>query len=473
MSDFGGRISEVEHPVFKKIVIFAENIQRQQNMALIYAEKLEQIYRAFRNEPISAEDMDRFYRDATAARGEPTRKKIKRLLEINQDTNEHILLVGYKGCGKSTELNLLEKELAPQFLTMNISVQTDLDPVHVQYIELFIATMEQLFQKAEAQGLHLNDKVLQSVQDWTKTTEIEEIRGKYFDAELEAGGGYDIKWFVNFFAKFRLAAKTSQSLKKTLKDVVEPRLSDLIGHCNTLIREVRLRLKEIGKNDLLLIFEDLDKIPIDRAQDLFYNYTSQLTQLQVNIIYTFPVALYYNLKFNQIKPYFTQCYELPMIKVRNKDGAVNEEGMRVMRNIIAARMDLNLFEDAKILEDMILISGGVLRDLFLLIGEAAANADVYERPRIGADDWNKAYLRLKRDYDNNIADNRINDKQFYPAENYYKVLADLAQNPQKQVEHSEEVMHLRQNLCILGYNGENWYDVHPIVRDILSSRGKL
>lgn len=451
-------------------------------MGLIYAENLAQVHRAFRNEPISIEDMDRFYRDTTAARGEPTRKLLRRLLQQNTDTNQHILFVGYKGCGKSTELNLLEKELADTFLTMNVSIQRELDPVHVQYIELFIATMEHLFKKAQSENMTIGLDVLRSVQHWTQTSEIEEIKDQYFGDELEAGGGLELDWFVKFFTRFRTASKNSQSLKETLKRVVEPKLSDLIGHCNTLIREIRLRLGDIGKTDMLLILEDLDKIPIDRAEDLFYKFTSQLTQLQTNVVFTFPVGLYYNTKFNQIKPYFSECCELPMIKVRNRDGSINDEGMRTMRNIVAARMDLRRFADAAeqpdgaitsaILDDLILTSGGVLFDLFLLIGQAAANADVYDRPAIGPEDQRKAYLRLKKDYDNNIADNRVGS-QLYTVENYYAVLTALANNPNKQIEHSEEVMHLRQNLCILGYNGENWYDVHPLVRDILNERGRL
>ena len=141
--------------------------------------------------------------------------------------------------------------------------------------------------------------------------------------EVELGGGIDLKYFLSFFAKFKLAAKNSQSLKESLKRNVEPKLSDLIAHCNSLINEIRLRLKDIGKQDMLLILEDLDKIPIDRAQDMFYNYTNQLVQLKTNVIYTFPSALYYNVKFNQIRAYFAKIYELPMIMVSQKNGERN------------------------------------------------------------------------------------------------------------------------------------------------------
>lgn len=444
------------------------------NMALIHATQLNQIYRAFRNEPLAQDELKEFYRDAAEARGEKTRVRLERQLRVNMDTNEHILLVGYKGCGKSTELNLLEHNLNDEFLVMNISVQRELDPVHVQYIELFIVMMEQLFQKADQYGLKLRDELLKSVKTWTQSKEIEEIREKYIGGELEAGGGFDIKYFVNFFAKFKLAAKSSQSLKVSLKDNVEPRLNDLITHCNDLINEIRLRLNDIGKKDLLIIIEDLDKIPINRAQDLFYNYTNQLVRLNTNIIYTFPVALYYNVRFNQIKSYFSKIYELPMISTSNPDGSDNQSGIQIMRDIVEARMDIGiLFEKSTLLDNMIRRSGGVIRDLFLLINEAADSAMDHDRTSMNTEDCENGFNRLRKDYDNNIADKREGDKILITADQYYATLARLIQSTEKKVDNTEAALDLRQNLSILGYNGKGWCDVHPIVKEILRERGKI
>lgn len=444
-------------------------------MSIIKAERLEQIYRAFRNEPLTIEEIPAFYRDAAAARGEKTRVRLERQLRLNMDTNEHILLVGYKGCGKSTELNYLEKSLSDEFLVMNISVQRELDPVHVQYIEMFIVTMEQLFQKADQNGLNLRPELLKSIKTWTQSKEIDEIREKYIGGEAETGGGIDIKYFLNFFAKFRLAAKSSLSLKETLKQNVEPRLNDLITHCNDLIREIQIRLRDIGKKDLLIIIEDLDKIPIDRAQDLFYNYTNQLVRLNTNVIYTFPVALYYNVRFNQIKSYFTRIYELPMISSATPDGTDNVEGMNIIRDIVAARLsDINtFFETPKILDNMIRHSGGVLRDVFLLINEAADSAMDHDRSAINDEDCQNALNRLRKDYDNNIADKKEGDKIVIPVEQYYNALVKLVKDKDKKVDNTEAVLDLRQNLSILGYNGKGWCDVHPIVKEILRERGKL
>lgn len=441
------------------------------------ATTLDDIYQAFRSEPLNLEELDEFYQNTTKARSTfSPRSRMARLLRRELGTHEHILFVGYKGCGKSTELNHLEKDLEDAFLVINFSVMEELDPVHLQYIELFIVTMERLFTKAKEENLKIRASLLKSVQHWLQTKEIVEIREKYnIGAEAEIGSETEIgiPYLQKFFAKFKATAKSSHSLKEVLKTNVEPRLSDLITLCNDLIREVRLELVDKGKEDLLIIIEDLDKIPIDRAKNLFFNYINQLVQLQTNVIFTFPVALHHSLQFNEIKPYFHKIHELHMIKVQDKKGAKVAAGVAAMQEVIAARMNMNLFENAELLEQMILKSGGCLRDLFYLIREAAEGALDEERQSINAQDYYQAYLKLKSDYENTIADYVIKGDVKYTAKQYYEVLTALAKDERKKIDNTEITLHLRQNLTILGYNGDNWCDVHPVVRDILIERALI
>lgn len=438
------------------------------------ATTLDDIYQAFRSQPLNIEELNEFYQDTTKARSTSNpRSRMARLLRRELGTYEHILFVGYKGCGKSTELNHLEKDLQDSFLVINFSVMEELDPVHLQYIELFIVTMERLFTKAQEANLKIQTSLLKSIQHWLQTKEIEEIRVKYnIGAELELGSDstVGIPYLQKFFAKFKATAKSSRSLKEVLKTNVEPKLSDLITLCNDLIREIRLALAENGKEDLLIIIEDLDKIPLDRARNLFFNYINQLVQLQTNVIFTFPVALHHSLQFNEIKPYFHKIHELHMIKVHDKQGNNVEEGIDAMRRVIAARMDLNLFEQEQLLNEMILKSGGCLRDLFYLIREASEGALDEERNQINRQDYQQAYLKLKSDYENTIADYVVKGDVKYSAKQYFEALAQLAKDTHKKIDNTEITLHLRQNLTILGYNGDNWCDVHPVVRDILAER---
>ncbi|MCX6271072.1 MAG: hypothetical protein NTU44_07620 [Bacteroidetes bacterium] len=441
------------------------------------ATRLEEIYGAFRKDPLPLDDLSAF-QETSQARGAKIRLRLARVLRNNPDTENLILFYGYKGCGKSTELQKLQSEIQDEFLVVNFSVEDELDPVHLQYIEVFIVTMERLFSAAQEKNIPLSAEFLRNIKNWEQTTEIQTIKDKYnlsVEAEVGADVSIGIPYFHKFFAKFKASAKSSQSLKETLKQVVEPRLSDLIGLCNALLTEIRNNLNDIGLKDLLLIIEDIDKAPLDRAKDLFINYVGQLTQLRCNIIFTFPLALRFTPVFKTIEPYFSDHIELPMIEVRDRFGNKKEDGMKVMRAIAGARMDIKLLEDPAILDDMIIKTGGCLRDYFNLIKEAAENAMDENRATINRTDYDKAYKTLKREYKASIADYQPEGrKDKVTVQDFYNELAKIASNVDKTLPDETDIaMILRQNLMVLGYNGEGWCDVHPVVRDILIERGLL
>jgi len=159
-----------------------------------------------------------------------------------------------------------------------------------------------------------------------------------------------------------------------------------------------------------------------------------------------------------------------MIKVREKDGPESAEGVLVMREIISARMNLNLFETDTILPELIQMSGGCLRDLFLLIREASNFTRDADRKKITQTDYEKALQVLTKDYQNTLTDEKI-EGQYYPVEKFYESLVELDQTG--KYENTVLMLKLRQTLCVLGYNGEFWCAVHPVVRQILVKKGLL
>lgn len=435
---------------------------------------IDDIYTSFKYQPLQIDDLDEFFVETDSARGgSPMRKRLARLLDREISDYQHILFVGYKGSGKSTELNQLQKDIQNNYLVVNYSVFRELDPVHINYIELFIVTLERLFTLAKDNDLKISKEYIDNITNWIQTKEIQEIKDKYIGADVEAGaeGKYGIPFLQNFFYKFRLSAKSSLSLKETIKRNIEPKLSDLIEHCNLLINEIKLQLKHVNKTDLLIIIEDLDKIPIDRADELFFNYANQLTQIKCNVVFTFPISSYFNIRFNTIRQSFDAIFELPMIMVMNRDQTDNIQGISKLTEIVGKRMEISLFENPKLLEMLIRKSGGCIRDLFRMIAEAAEHAIDYGNSIISQIDCEMGIQSLKKEYNNTIADNARNGKVIEVA-TYYNALVKVARDPDKQIDNTEEILDLRQNLCILGYNGTGWCDVHPIVKDILVEKGK-
>jgi hypothetical protein len=140
--------------------------------------------------PLMMEEMDEFYRDTDPVRGDLSiRRRLATIIRKNADSgrNGHILFVGSRGAGKSTELNHLQKDIGAEILVFNYSVMRELDPQSISYIELFIVTMERLFDYALNQKLPIDETLVKRISDWTSTKEIEEIKEKHLSIETGAG----------------------------------------------------------------------------------------------------------------------------------------------------------------------------------------------------------------------------------------------------------------------------------------------
>ena len=443
------------------------------------ANTLDDVYGAVMTQPLSIEDMDKFYCDTDEARGaglgarEELADVIRRNAQNGRDA--HILFVGYRGCGKSTELNHLQKDLQKEFMVLNYSVVQELDPQSINYIELFIVTMEKLFSLAIDNNILIEQGYLDKIVTWTKTTEIQNINDRHLGIELEAGSEskFVIPYLQKFFLKMKAAAKASTSFKETVKRNIEPRLSELIEYCNNLLSAIRAQLVSQGKRDLLIFIEDLDKIPYDRAVDIFFNYANQLTQLKATVVYTFPVTLYHHIRFVTIRGCFNEVIELPMVKTRFKDGTVCPEGLDVLRQIVDLRINKSLFASESLLDEFILACGGVIRDLFTLLVDAARLAENRDKATIDETHYAYAFNKLKKVYDNSIADYRDEDGDPHTAVELYNAMVELVGKADKRPTNAKIMLMLRQNLCVLSYNGEGWCDVHPAMKAVLIDRKYL
>jgi len=257
--------------------------------------------------------------------------------------------------------------------------------------------------------------------------------------------------------------KNSVETREEIRKNIEPKISDLIIRCNLVITEVEKHLKR----KVLIIVEDLDKLDMKTGRDVFCDHASQLTQLVSNIIYTFPIALAYSSHAASFSSYFDFPYVLPMIKLRDVDGVMCESGLKAMKDIVEKRLDLSLFE-ANVLDRLIAISGGSIRDLFRLIQEATLNSSIAKKEKIGEQAQKKAADILRSDYKRRLTERR--DKEIViKVEEYYEALEDVEKN-KTSPNQNQAFMDLLHNMHILMYNGKCWYDIHPLTKGILDDR---
>ncbi len=449
------------------------------------ATRLADFRNSFRLTPLAVEEMA-FRKETKKSRGgsPSSLDSLKReWMEEDNTSYDHVLYIGYKGCGKSTELNFFQSQICDKYLVINFSVHKELNPLSsISPMELFVVMMEKLFGEAEKYKLEINPAYLKKIQRWLSTTELQEVNEKYIGAELETGleAGITLPFLTKFFGRFKAAAKASTQLKETLKTSLEPKLPELVELCNDFIREIRSKKHHHRKEDIVFILEDMDKLDTRAVEDIFYKYAVQLDSISAKTIFTFPISLYYYARFAQIKSYFSHIIELPMIKIFEKDGKTrNEAGFNALRTMIESRAELSLIkmDGDKFIEKC----GGCIRDLFYMLLTAANNALNEDKDCIEEEDFQTAYLLLKKDYEAQIAEYREEvlkkDGQseiiiHYPNQ-FYEDLAKLANSTDKKPENTNRILLLRQNLSILGYNGEGWCEVHPVLRDTLREKGLL
>ncbi len=209
---------------------------------------------------------------------------------------------------------------------------------------------------------------------------------------------------------------------------------------------------------------NVDQIFIDRS--------GQLKGLDCHVIYTVPISLLYSDRANDLYDNYGDTQILPMIKVKNRDGTIYEDGLNKVKEVIAQRikkvapnLDLvpQIFINNDILEEVCLMSGGHVRQLMQLVQGAINEIDRFPITEKAV----KRSITKLRD----VYSRTVNEEQ-------WKILAQVSKS--KELENREEYRELLFNRCLLEYvdfDSENelnrWCDIHPLIKNISKFKNAL
>ncbi|MBI2955614.1 MAG: hypothetical protein HYY30_14960 [Chloroflexi bacterium] len=178
---------------------------------------------------------------------------------------------------------------------------------------------------------------------------------------------------------------------------------------------------------------------------LFVHHAEQLKAPQCHIIYTVPVWLVFNVNLGDA---FAETDLIPMVKVFESDGQTpSAEGRRALFEVVARRVNVErVFEKPEIVERLVEMSGGSIRDLLRLVRFACDETD----DRIALDHCEAPIRRLIRDYDQLVRDEDI--ERLRQVHRLRRVAGDDIPG---------RLLHLR---LVLEYqNHQRWADLHPAV----------
>lgn len=429
-----------------------------------HANQVSEIINAFSPEPLKGEQMEKFYCNDTMEyrMSDKYDSPIEDIYEICQEegTQNAFLLLGHKGCGKSTELNRLSEELSSKgYRVKTIVCSTDLDMFNIVYSDLFILMGEALLEIAKDCGCTISKNVLDDIMNfWNEGMETL-VSKKEETADIEAGAAAETPGLFNvlkIFVKIKADLKYNEEVRKEYRRKISIRSSEWMGLLRNISQEIVMKTE--GKSPII-IFEDLDKLNPEDAWNVFYNYAAVLSGMSFPVIYTFPIGLSYDTRFAAMEGYFI-TKTLPMIKIETIEGQPYDDGINIIKEIVEKRADLNLFEDG-VLNNLIKYSGGSLRDLFHTINSAAKRAERRSSDSISMEDAERALEEVKTSLTR-----RIEKKD-------YDFLINIHKGNKELIEDKQILLKMLQASVVLEYNGKRWHNLHPLVTRFFAEQGLI
>jgi hypothetical protein len=403
-----------------------------------------------------------YYIDFSSVRGGEIIEELGRTITLfSPDEPTCQLFTGHIGCGKSTELLRLKDQLQGQgFHVVYFESSQDLDLADVDISDILLAIARQVSSSLEAINIKLKPGYFANL-----FTEIKDFLQTPIDltlgAELSLGIG-----------KLTAQTKDSPKLRSQLRQYLEPRTNGILEAINELLERATQELKRRGKNGLVVIVDNLDRVdsspkPMGRMQPeyLFIDRGEQLRRLKCHVVYTIPLALIFSNESEVLTSRLGGGIDpkvLPMVPVQLKDGSDCLEGMALLRQMVLARAfpDVNpyhrldfiaeVFDSPETLDKLCRGSGGHVRNLLGLLYSCLQKKNppisLNCVERVIRERRNKLVLGIK------------------PQE--WELLRQVREF--KTVRQEPEYQTLLRNMLVFEYRNDDeapWFDVNPVLAE--------
>ncbi|MGZ5077742.1 MAG: hypothetical protein ACXV9R_14090 [Methylobacter sp.] len=366
------------------------------------------------------------------------------------------LFTGQRGSGKSTEFRRLRKMLVEDdgcvvFLLdmrdyMNLTTKVEISDFLISIMAALSEAVEQRFNKSPHKRGYL-----ERISD-VLTGEIQIT-------------GIDVKGIK---ASLKDDPSFKEQLQLSLRGHVAKIVKDAHSFAQDVVEMIRNETGDPNKKVVLLVdsVEQLRGVGVDSAnevyksaENLFSVHAGSLQIPMLHIIYTIP-------------PYLTPLVPglgrqlgcnlgctLPCIHVQTKDNKVDSDGLAIMRELVNRRCEKwqEIFSEDQ-LDKLAKASGGDLRDFFRLIRDSLVKASSKHKGEGPIPDSviEQTLNHSRREMLPIAAD----DKQW---------LVKIHDSKQAELQTIDELPSLARffdTKLVLNYrNGDDWYDVHPLLRD--------
>jgi hypothetical protein len=326
---------------------------------------------------------------------------IARRLSIERNKNQKILFSGNGGCGKSTFVKLLEEHrtIKGQFFPVRYTIKDVLDANDITHIDLLLSLTLQTFIKVTEKEITIDKDLLKSVQELAlslagliKKEEIRETKKK-IGIKTKAGLGIPAllsKWLqTQFFACYERERETRERVRRYYK----PNITDFLNTINTILDQIQCLLKD---KSLLVLIDDTDKIPPERAMEIFDDNGTHLAAPHANILFVVSTYISCSSRYPIMVKKIGEEEFFPAIKIVEKDGSLSnttDKNYNLLKELVFKRIPKDFIEDSA-LKKAIEMSGGVVSELIRILREAV----FYAKGIIREEHVNTATIKISNQY---------------------------------------------------------------------------
>ncbi|MBT9098826.1 AAA family ATPase [Methylovulum psychrotolerans] len=404
---------------------------------------------------------DERYLDLTVVRnGEKIGFLTSRITKTPPGTFHKQLFTGHRGSGKSTELHQLQKQLrAKNYFVVFLDIEQTLDLGEISYQDVLLSIAKSTLEALNEANISIKAALLSDLEAWFEEKIISKdyVKDVKASAKVTNKAGIKIPFVTELMTSLVGEIRSGSTYRTEIRQTLEKQLTVFIAKLNDLLLAARLQLQREHFVDFVVIVDGLEKMHyriLDNKDsnhtDLFIRHAEQLKSPQAHIVYTVPIALISDSPINN--DVTDSIFLIPMVKYQEP------EGKRQLIHLVAKRVRLELFADMALLERLIAISGGSVRDLLRLIRLATETTE----SKIEASDIDRAIRILVKDFDRLIREDDIPLLKAIAKDK--RVIKDLEKR-------YERLLSLR--LVNEYENGKTWADLHPVLRNIAWLQAKL
>jgi len=414
-------------------------------------------FRALQDRPLDLEDPDdrALYQPLYVAGADPVARLFDTIDFSGAESTQ--LVAGFRGTGKSTEFSrlarLLWQDTHQDYVVIRVDFDKYLDMTSPVDITEFLLVLMGAISDALVGDRLLGPQEGATQSFWSRAAAFLNQEVAIGSVGLSAGP-----------ANLKMNLKGDRTFRARVREAMAHRLPRLVEEVHDHHRQIlaALRARWTVDTQLVVILDSLEHLRgentnLDKVhqaiEELFITHAAKIRLPETHLVMSVPA--YLMLTTERVEAAYTTgaLQAWPACHVRERDGRVDEPAVERMKELVRRRGEWEVFlPDVDALRELILLSGGYIRDLLNMLVEAVHRASRV----VDAGTVDRIRAAIKRGYLPIYADERAVLRKIAHARDFREVT----------LEEREYVIRFLDSHLVLCYLDEQfWYDVHPLVRD--------